>query len=187
MSTLRLKSPYEINAKLIVQGEKCSPMTIIGDSIIKYLRINRVFTQSIRGGKVRDMITAITHNIINVTNYHTVLVHVGTNDILAHTPEDILEDYKSLVKVIRSYNPGVNIVVSAVISRPCDAYRTQQFVVDFNKKLELYCIELRLAYVATYKKFKSQKLFAKDLLHLSQDGVAQLGRSLAGALNTNPL
>lgn len=186
-----MKTPSQLQRSLVTVGEEHDTMTIIGDSIVKHLSLAKVFTQSIRGGRVMDIANAITQNIIKVTNFSSILLHCGTNDINISTPEQILSHVGKLVEIIQRLNPNCKVFISAIISRPCDILQTQRNVVEVNKKLQVFCVGHNLNFIASYRKFCKAhmpipKFFAKDGLHLSYQGVLQLSRSLARALHTNP-
>ena len=91
-----------------------------------------------------------------MTNYHTVLVHLGTNDILAHTPDDILENYNSMVKVIRSCNrcsckkKWVGSVDQAVLVEAC--------VIMPNRKETIYPLIFLSAFQILFRRTRNAQI-----------------------------
>ena len=101
-------------------------MTLIGDSIIKNVSgIDGCYVQFYRGDTISKLANKITSKVAKLLPYDYVLLHVGTNDFDNRAPfENIIKDYETLIGIIRKLHPNVEIIVSAIIPRPCD-YRFQ--------------------------------------------------------------
>ena len=68
--------------------------------------------------------------------YDHVILHLCTNDIDNHAPFDnIIKDYANLLGIIRKLHPAVQIIVAAVVPRPCDYKVSDPFVRDINSYL----------------------------------------------------
>jgi hypothetical protein len=182
------KSLGQIRRNLVLQGNCNSKYTIIGDSMVKYLELEDCYTQAVRGGKVIDIINAINNDIIQV-GYHTILVHVGTNNIFKSSPSVFVHEYETLISIIKGRNPTGGIIISPIITRPRDYSDSHEVVLDINKRTELMAIREKIQMLSHFKSFKSGKIpkremFSNDKLHLSDDGEFQLGTCFANALKT---
>jgi lysophospholipase L1-like esterase len=95
--------------------------TIIGDSIIKWVRaIRHTDTQSIPGLDLDRAFQKVKEGTLDVVNYSIVVIHVGTNNIHSCTPEQITEKAENLTNLIAQMNPSAKIAVSGILPRPID-------------------------------------------------------------------
>ena len=127
-------------------------MTIIEDSIIKHIMgIDGCTVQSFRGDTISKMTRKIEHKIAKVLPHDFVIVHVGTNDIYNRASfDDIIKDYYNLIATIKSKHSSVQVIVSAIIPRPCDYYGLDSMVRAVNshlnevtsKDLNFICVHL---------------------------------------------
>ena len=97
-------------------------MTLIVDSIIKNVSgIDGCSAQSFCGDTVSKLANKITSKVAKLLPYGYILLHLGTNAIDDRAPFDnIIKDYANLLGSIRKLHPNVQIIVSAIIPRPCD-------------------------------------------------------------------
>ena len=82
-------------------------------------------------------------------------MHVGTNDIHNRASfDDIIKDYYNLIATIRNKHSSVQIIVSAIIPRPCDYYESDSIVRAVNSHLnKVMSKDLNFKFVCTYKPF----------------------------------
>ena len=128
-------------------------MTIIGDSIIKHIMdIDGCTVQSFRGDTISKLTRKIEHNVLP---YDFIIVHVGTNVIHNRASfDDIIKDYYNLIATIRVKHSSVQIIVSAIIPRPCDYYESDTMVRAVNSHLnKVMSKDLNFKFVCTYKPF----------------------------------
>ena len=91
-------------------------------------------------------------------------------------PEHIKEQYRALFQGIRDKNPGIYLLVSAIIPRPFDYKQNKKYMCEVNLALEDLCKEFNSCYfLKTYKpmlRFGIPKSthYLDDGLHLSQQG-----------------
>ena len=129
-------------------------MTLIGDSIIKNVSgIDGCSIQSFRGDTISKLANKIFSKVAKLLPYDYVILHVGTNDIGNRAPFDnIIKDYANLLGIIRKLHPTVQIIVSAIIPRPCDYDVSDPMVRDINSYLnKVMSRDMNLKFVCTYK------------------------------------
>ena len=182
------KSVDQLRRNIVVQGNKISNNTIIGDSIVKNIKLVNCYTQAIRGAKILDLCLAIKEGIVQLQQYKTILVHVGTNNIFRISTSKFKNEFETLLSEIRSNYPNSEIIISPIITRPRDYTRSHPIVVSFNKTLELIAVAHKIQFLAHYRHFSKNKIpkenLFSDLLHLNTQGEGILARSYARTLKT---
>ena len=141
-------------------------VTLIGDSIIKNVSgIDGCSIQSFRGDTISKLANKIFSKVAKLLPYDYVILHVGTNDI----------DNRKL-------HPTVQIIVSAIIPRPCDYKVSDPMVRDINSYLnKVMSRDMNFKFVCTYKPFThcgkpKVQLYAKNDggLHPNTEGSNRL-------------
>ena len=159
-------------------------VTLIGDSIIKNVSgIDGCSIQSFRGDTISKLANKIFSKVAKLLPYDYVILHVGTNDIDNRAPFDnIIKDYANLLGIIRKLHPTVQIIVSAIIPRPCDYKVSDPMVRDINSYLnKVMSRDMNFKFVCTYKPFThcgkpKVQLYAKNDggLHPNTEGSNRL-------------
>ena len=163
-------------------------VTIIVDSIIKHIYgIDGCTVQSFRGDTKSKLTNKIEHKvddkIARLLPYDFVIVRVGTNDIDNRASFDkIIKDYTNLIATIRSKHASIQIIVSAILPRPCDYYESDPMVRDVNSHLnKVLSKDMNFKFVCSYKPFThcgkpKVGLYAKrdGGLHLNTEGSNRL-------------
>ncbi|XP_046339876.2 uncharacterized protein LOC124120984 [Haliotis rufescens] len=140
------------------------------------------------GANLKRMQKIITN--LNVKTYHSIVLHVGTNDISSFNPHRFLSEYMTLIKYLKSMNPDAVIMCCDIIPRIRDFSTTQRVVIHANNIIRHVCTVLRCKNVRTSKRFlylgtggPRHYLYCSDGLHLNDKGKYQLKRSFAQALS----
>ena len=158
-------------------------VTIIGDSIIKNVSgIDGCTIQSFRGDTISQLAQKIDLKQAKLRPYDYVILHVGTNDIDNHAPfEHMVKDYTNLLGIVRKIHPAVQIIVSAMIPRPCDYYDTDPMLRAVNSFLNKHSKDMNYKFISTFRPFTfcgkpKVELYAKrdGGLHLNTEGSNRL-------------
>lgn len=75
---------------------------LVGDSIVRYVAIPNGITYSFSGAKIHDLVQCIPAIVEQYPSAHTVIVHVGTNDIRCRQSIKLRYDYELLAVTIES-------------------------------------------------------------------------------------
>ena len=145
-----------------------SKSTILGDSIVKYVRLRAALTQAVRGAKIVDLELAIIEGIVTIDKFKVILLHVGTNDLYHSSVDQILEDFDKLISTIKIINPNSKLVISSLIPRPVDHNQTIHKIVQINNRLEILCIQFGHEFIPTCRRFSKANqpkhhLYAKTI------------------------
>ena len=97
--------------------------------------------QPISGAKIKDISNNLDELIHN--DLKTIIMHVGTNNAVEDTPEDIYNDLISLKAKIEDKIPSCQVVISCLIRRSDNvkANKTAEKVNNFIKLAKLKCID----------------------------------------------
>ncbi|KAI8502249.1 hypothetical protein Bbelb_198370 [Branchiostoma belcheri] len=127
----------------------------------------------------------------------TVILHVGTNDVMAKPKDTIISEFEMTVSTTQSLFPDAEIVVSAVPPRRDSNYRphANTDIVAINTHLQNLCSSnVQLTYVNHAQLWSSddynQNFYESDGYHLNGDGVriiaSNLKRQATSALGLPP-
>lgn len=94
------------------------PVLIAGHSqakyFSKYLSLPNIDVLSYSGFHISQMFEKI---LPTITNYNTVVLHVGANDLASGTPvKKMLHQFQALASDIWELNPTVDILLSGLLS-----------------------------------------------------------------------
>ena len=144
--------------------------------------IHHTEIQPFPGADIQRLRHKIKKNKASISSKYTIL-HVGTNDIpTSKSVRKIYKQYKSLIRYIKSKS-RTNIIISAIIPRPCDLPidPEETRVKKVNKELKRLSLRQNVQFIYTYRPFLHKNkpirsLFAyKDGgLHLNYDGTKKL-------------
>ena len=161
-----------------------SDILIVGSSILKGINPSKlragVKVWSHSGADVLDIYRDIKYNI-DVSPYHTVVIHVGGND--AEDGKDkgqFISIYEELIRYLKSN--GCQVVVSGILPRKNSDIR------PYNNVLQQLCRDENIDFVSHIDIFMTKygitrKLFRNDLTHLNNFGIIKFLRSLGNHVN----
>ena len=124
---------------------------------------------------------------------HIFIFHVGTNDIDNRASfKAIISDFGNLIAICRKENPGIRIIISAIIRRPKDHSITDPMIRDVNAYLSKKMSKSQnFKFICTYKPFThcgkvKLKLYAKRVLglHLNSEGQNRLRQFFLRVIST---
>ena len=116
-------------------------MTLICDSMAKHISgIRNTAVQAFPGVNITQMQQIIKAKKASINYKYTILL-VGTNNInSSRSVGEIMSYFNDLINTIKSKS-STNIIVSAIIPRPCDLPKdpTESRVKKMNSELKLMC------------------------------------------------
>ena len=168
----------------------------MGDSIPKYLEWEGLLNKALRGatiGKTVDMLTFMVREDRDNLAANHIILHIGSNNIVPGTTVgQWADEYKILLKLLRSSFPHAVIYCSAVIPKPCQGRTTQFIIRCCNELMCLLAAKANQVYLPTYKCFvakggsvKCYLYSEKYLLHLNGAGVTEMSLYFRSKLYTN--
>lgn len=170
-----------------------------------------------RGKTLSDIGDYISNGSLQIRQFATILIHVGTNDVSnlwqhnntvgaerrlydfsflqPRVPNDIVQGFIALVNLIRQFNSHAVVVFSAIIPRPKDHAVTDSIIRDVNAGIMQYCNKHcdNMIFYPTYKWFSqsgqpvSAYFAKKDKLHLTDLGSARLRQAFQTCLTDTTL
>ena len=165
----------------------CSNHCILGDSIVKFLKItNQADVISFPGINVDRLTWKIKLNKIILSNYKIIIIHVGTNDIECRSVDEFICYYSLLLKTIKCKNANAIIGISSILPKPCVSDIENTKINSINRNLKKLCGKDKIHFIPSYRPFAkvlksgSLDLFAVDKLHLSHRGSQVLKQNLIG-------
>lgn len=155
-------------------------VAIISDSIAKYVKdINNAKVLPFSGATIHHIFCKIRDKTIDLTPYSHVMLHVGTNNVVGSSSEEIQAGFSNLISVIRDVS-DCKILISSILPRPVDFHTLGVKVKEINSKLESLCKKRHVQFIASFKRYfyknaPVRSLFAyNDGLHLSFEGTRHL-------------
>lgn len=145
---------------------------------------------------------------LTVAGRKVALLAVGTNDLDASSwtggksseeqARGKMEVIKMVVAELERQSPGIYIVLSSVLPRPCDDDLTHLCCKLFNRSLRRYAFANRMGYAPLWSSFvvsvphrdravPRSDLFTGGQLHLNHRGARLLSRRLVQALSRGSL
>lgn len=169
-----------LKAKLSVH---CSPaisaspeFLLVGDSMIRSVSLPRAITFSLSGGKTADCTKLISALLDHYPTILTVIIHIGTNDIIARQSCKLHLDLEALVAIVESL--GVRCILSGPI--PLVTNSSERFSHSFNLHLWMQNFTSATGYgfISNFDAFwKVPSFYRNDGLHLNATGLATLARN----------
>ena len=136
-----------IDKAVIYKKIKKKSVLVVGDSLLngieesKLSKDRHIRVQPISGAKIKDISNNL-HELIQ-NDLKTIILHVGTNNSVEDTPEDIYHDFISLKTRIDDKIPNCQGLISCLIRRSGNikANKTAEKVSNFIKLAKLKFIE----------------------------------------------
>jgi type III secretion system FlhB-like substrate exporter len=173
------------------RGYRENTVTIIGDSIIQFLKqMTYVSVQSIPGSYARNLVAICKKGDITLESFRAIVVFCGTNDLCDSTPYEIVRSFAGIIRHIRQENPTCRLAICGILPRPCDKNDSLKLEarVATNDYLADYCRRRNVAYfkseLALEGKGSEDKLYYADKIHLSKHGVTCFQTWLEGRIGS---
>ena len=167
-----------------------SILTIVGDSMTRNVCIKlqgaevRKFTMS--GATIEDVESRLLH-IIGKTKPNTLIIHVGTNNLIQDNIENLRQKYCNLLRQAKRDCPECKILMSGIFLR-ADEGNLVTSVPQANELLQELCSAYSVEYLDNFlNRNKSVQSLKRDGLHLTRTGVSDLTTRLERKLqNQHP-
>uniref|UniRef100_A0A3Q1FHY2 SGNH hydrolase-type esterase domain-containing protein n=1 Tax=Acanthochromis polyacanthus TaxID=80966 RepID=A0A3Q1FHY2_9TELE len=150
---------------------------IIGDSIIRNVRMRGAVTRSFPGATVMDKTEKIPHILKSFLEVTRIIIHTGTNDIPKQQSELLKQDFLHLFSVVNQFHLRV------FISGPtptCDrGVGRFSRLLSLNTWLSSVCGSYNMGFINNFDAFwQWRNLFGADGLHLNSAGCRLLSANL---------
>ena len=167
-----------------IEREKVD-LLIIGDSIVRHLN-----PELINPGKINKLLclpgaqtSEVKRSLIEYSrkfDIDEIVIHTGCNSIPSNSPMDVADEIAFLLRDIESNLPNVRCHVSAILPKISKAWLPG--INEINELLYDVCDVLNYNLIQ-HNMFANSghindELFARDTVHLSRRGVAQLGMDI---------
>ena len=177
----RLQYSVNIDKAGIYKKIKKKFVLVVGNSLLngiaesKLSKDRHIRVQPISGAKIKDISNNLDELIHN--DLKTIIMHVGTNNAVEDTPEDIYNDLISLKLKIEDKIPSCQVVVSCLIKRSDNvkANKTAEKVNSFTKLAKLKFIDNGNI---------TDKHLGRRGLHLNRNGNIIFAKNLLNAIRS---
>ena len=159
---------------------------VIGDSMIKHIEATKIqraarsktVCHSYSGATVGQLQEKFEDNCQN-DEYKTVIIHVGTNDLVHEDENHVAEKMENLIEKVRQQTE--RIAVSSVIRR-YDSKVSQSKIASYNNLLHNLCLKHNIYYINNDNIDKP--LLNRSNLHLNKVGDKALGSAFCTFLKS---
>lgn len=149
---------------------------IIGDSITRFVKIPCGITYCFSGFRILDVLEHAPAIVEQHPSVHTVIIHVGANDVMKRQSERLRSDFETLITTVEGL--GKKCILSGPI--PSMGRGSERFSRLFGLHcwLQNYCIATGIGYIDNFDLFWTRSdLFRPDGIHPNGLGVKQLSFS----------
>ena len=128
-------------------------------------------------GATIHQLTEKFNDEIEKQKYHTVILHVGTNDLTHDNPEKAASNMENLINKVKSST--TNIAVSGVIKH-YDGKVNNNIIYHYNKLIHSICAKQNIAFIDN--SCIDKPLLNRSNLHLNREGDRTLGSAFCNYL-----
>ena len=147
---------------------------VIGDSLVRYLdktcakdKANRL---RVCFAGVGDVSERLSRTVRGSDRNATVIVHVGSNDVVKQRSEELMKKYEILIRTLKE--SGRRGVVSAILPRVGVSSDWLSRAIGINTRVEGLCRENGMHFIDNWEVFYGRRdLFQRDGVHLNICGV----------------
>lgn len=169
-----------LSPRLSVYDKGCKDqppeILVIGDSIIRNVHLPGSITYCLSGGKTTDFIELIPSIIDLHPSVHHVLLHVGTNDVMARQSVKLHHDLESLVSTVESL--GKICVLSGPIPTLSKSSERFSRLYSLHHWMRNFATATGLGFISNFDYFWTERdLFKPDGLHVNKKGSEKLTRN----------
>ena len=178
--------PHVVNAPSVKPEKK--KVLVIGDSMVKHINKHKIeraagcesVVHSYNGARVGQISAKIKENWSEGQEYDTVVLHVGTNDLVYDDAEKVATEMDGLIEDLKRHTG--KIAVSSVIKR-YDGRVAASNITQFNKIVKDLCTQHNIIFIDNDHIDRS--LLNGSNLHLNHMGDRVLGGSICTYLKSN--
>ena len=143
---------------------------VIGVSITRFIKLPCGITYCFSGCKVSDFSLHIPALLDRHPTVHTVIVHVGTNDIMSRQSIKLQSDFESLTLTLESL--GKTCILTGPIPSPGKGSERFSRLLSLHCWLINFCTATGHEFVNNFDSFWHRgDLYKKDTIHPNSDGV----------------
>lgn len=154
---------------------------VVGSSLVRGVSLPSVpnsQTLCFPGAKVRTMSRMFPAILDRHLGLQRIIIHVGTNDIMARTNVTLFRDYTAMINDVRARK--VKITVSGPLPTHGRGDERWSRLYGFHCRLKQFCLDRGLDYADNFDLFNANRnWFKRDGLHLTPAGTRQLSLNMA--------
>ena len=173
-------SHVSLHSKLSFYDNGCKnqppEILIFGDSIIRNVCLPGAITYCLSGGITTDFIELIPVFIDLYPSVHTVLLHTGTNDVMARRSLKLYHDLESLILTVESL--GKRCVLSGPIPTLLKSSERFSRLFGLHTWMQNFTTAAGHGFISNFDYFWTERdLFKADGLHLNRKGSERLTKN----------
>lgn len=159
-----------------------SDTLIIGDSIIRNVKLETATTYCFPTAKVLDLLAEIPLLLHKHPHAKNVVIHVGTNNISVQTSEVPKLDFTSLFQLLKGYKKSV--FISGPIPSICKNLQHFSRLLCLHIWLQSVCASHRIVLIDNFNHFWGKpSFFSRDGIHPNPEGSSALAANILHAIN----
>ena len=156
---------------------------LVGDSMVRAVAIPHGITYSFSGAKILDLLVHIPAIIERHPSAHTVIVHVGTNDIRCRQSIKLRDEYELLAVTIESL--GKICIFSGLIPTLRRSSEMFSRLYSADQWLSNFCLACGYGYINHFDSFWNRiDLYKHDNLHPNNKGTTVLATNFSCHLSS---
>ena len=140
----------------------------------------KAISHSYSGATVNRLAKKFDENHAEKEQYNTIILHVGTNDLVREEPKKVAADMENLINKAKAHTN--KLAVSGVIKR-YDGKVNNHKIDQYNKLVNDLCSKHKITFINNSCIGKS--LLNRSNLHLNRDGDKALGSSFCTYLKSD--
>lgn len=148
-------------------------LLLLGDSIVKEIRLPEAITYSLSDGKVSDFVLLLPKLLDLHPSIKTVIVHAGANDVMGRQSAKLYQDFENLC--FKADSLGKQLIISGPIPLPSRGCEFFSRLFGLHIWLKHFCTAAGFNFIGNFDYFWTRHdLFGKNGLHPNRDGVKKL-------------
>lgn len=160
------------------EAREDAPTTlVIGDSIVRHVRMKGAFTMSFPGATVSDITGKIPDILSSHPQTKRIIIHAGANDIAKQQSELLKRDFSHLFNIVSQSQ--VAVFISGPTPTCGRGIGSFSRLLSLNTWLSSACNSHHVGFVNNFDVFWERRhLFGPDGLHLNRAGTRMLSANL---------
>ena len=130
------------SCRIVYKAKNSTPkVTILGDSTFRLWRASPEYSVQVEHGlTLTNLRYNIKYGLFKTTGFDVIILHVGHRDAQTESVTTIVKRLFDVVYQLKNSFPAPQVVVSSVITRPCDyECSVAKKIKQLNSKLEKSC------------------------------------------------
>ncbi|KAM3619037.1 uncharacterized protein V6R79_001996 [Siganus canaliculatus] len=151
---------------------------VIGDSIVRNVRMRGAVTMSFPGATVAEVMRKISDILSSHPQLKRIIIHAGTNDIARQQSEVLKQDFRDLFNSISQSQ--VTVFISGPTPTCGRGIGSFSRLLSLNTWLSSSCSSHHVGFINNFDLFWERRhLFGPDGIHLNRAGARMLSGNLA--------